>query len=120
MQVPLAATTLQPAHAEVAGTLTVLHLPEQRLDGGAAAAVAIPPVPGAQLAVHPLTRGHGVRLASPRRRRIAQGGALLVILLRSDDQLALRALAGSVSLGPVAGIRHRGPQHDPALVGHSG
>src|SRR6187455_1262813 len=101
-----------PKHATTRltqGALTVLHLPEHRLDGGAAAAIAIPPVPGAQLAVHPLTRGHGVRLASPRRRRIAQGGALLVILLRSDDQLALRALAGSVSLGPVAGIRHRGP-----------
>src|SRR3954466_16094891 len=101
MQVPLAATPLQPAHAEVAGTLAVLHLPEHRLDGGAAAAIAVSPVSGAQLAVHPLARGDGVRLAATRRRRIGQGGALLVILLRGDDQFALRDLAGSVGLRPV-------------------
>src|SRR5690349_10449105 len=121
VQVPLAAAAFEPAHAELAGALAILHLPEHRLDQAAAAAVALPPTLGAQLAVHPLARRHVLGHAPPRRRRVAQGGALLVVLPRGDDQFAVRGLAGHVRLGPVAGIRHRRSEHDLvplAFLGH--
>ena len=92
-----------------------LHLPEHRLDGGAAAAIAVPPVLGAQLAVHLFARRHVLRLAAPRWRRIAQGCPLLVILLRGDDQLAVSGLGRHVGLRPVAGVRRRNPERDLVL-----
>src|SRR5215208_2601034 len=95
IELPLATAAVRPTHAEPACTLTILHLPENRLDALPALAIEAAAPPGPQLALHARPRRHPLRHA-PARRRLAQGRALLVVLLRGDEQLALFGLGGSV------------------------
>src|SRR5829696_1585454 len=92
---PLATAAVRPAHAEPACTLTILHLPENRLDALPALAIEAAAPPGPQLALHARPRRHPLRHAPARRRRLAQGRALLVVLLRGDEQLALFGLGAA-------------------------
>jgi hypothetical protein len=82
---PLAAAAFEPAHAELAGALAILHLTEHRLDRSAALSIACAPTLGAQLSLHALACRHVLGLSSTRRRRVTHRGPLLVILLGGDD-----------------------------------
>src|SRR5215207_7085841 len=98
IELPLATAAVRPTHAEPACTLAILHLPENRLDALPALAIEAAAPPGPQLALQARPRRHPLRQAPARRRRLAQGRALLVVLLRGDEQLALFGLSGSVRI----------------------
>src|SRR3954465_8614920 len=110
VELPLAAAALDPAHAEPASALTILHLGEHRLDAGAAPAIAGAAARGAWLALHALAPRHVLGLSSTRRRRVTQRGALLVILLGGDEQLAVFGLRRRVGFRPIAGVSHHRPK----------
>src|SRR4051812_42133266 len=107
---PLAAAAFDPAHAEPASALAILYLAEHRLDRDASSAIAGAPALGAQLALHALARRHALGLSSTWRRRVTQRGALLVILLGGDEQLACFGLRRRVGFRPIAGVGHRRPK----------
>src|SRR3954471_7103761 len=98
VELPLAAAALRPPHAEPAGPLAVPHLTEDGLDGAPPLAVKAAAPLRPQLAVHALPRRQAFRHAPARRWGITQGGALLAVLARRDEQLAFLGLAGGVGL----------------------
>ena len=100
VELPLAAATLEAAHAEAVGALPLLRLPEHGFDRGPALAVEGAAALGAQFAVHALTGRHGPRHPPTRGWRLAQRGPLLAVLLGGDEQLAFLGLAFRITRLP--------------------